>query len=90
MYNKADVEIGKFIHSSVIEPEKTFFGVWCFETIGRINIWDEGIIPDAIDNIQLWEGLDVPTVSEWGLIGIGVLTVIAGAVLFGRRRAAAA
>ena len=40
---------------------------------------DNDGIGDACDPDQ------IPTVSEWGLIIIGVLTVIAGAVLFGRR-----
>ena len=32
----------------------------------------------------------IPTVSEWGLIGMGVLTLVAGAVVFARRRRLAA
>ncbi|MHC4447010.1 MAG: hypothetical protein ACYSXF_04400, partial [Planctomycetota bacterium] len=54
-YNKSGVEIGKWVVPPVEEPQKAFFGIWCSETIGRINIWDEGIIPDAVDNIQMWE-----------------------------------
>jgi hypothetical protein len=56
-YNKNDDQICTFIvpDPGIGEPSKVFAGVWAPETIGRINIWDEGIIPDAIDNIQLWE-----------------------------------
>ena len=35
-------------------------------------------------------GEDIPTVSEWGLIGIGLMTVVLGAIVFGRRRTAVA
>jgi hypothetical protein len=57
VYNMADVEIAKFFVPPPPGPEPTkfFWGVWCDEGIGRINIWDEaGPEPDAIDNIQMW------------------------------------
>ncbi len=57
VYDKADVELGKFFvpPPPAPEPDKSFFGIWCFETIGRINIYDEaGPSPDAIDNVQMW------------------------------------
>ncbi len=62
IYDKNEIEIGKFIWPAAVEPDKTFFGIWCEHTIGRINIWDEGIVPDAIDDIQMWEEpVQVPT-----------------------------
>ncbi len=37
------------------EPETAFFGVWCEQTIGRINIYDDaGPFPNAIDNVEMW------------------------------------
>jgi len=57
VYDMADVEIAKFFVPPPPGPEPTkfFWGVWCDEGIGRINIWDEaGPEPDAIDNIQMW------------------------------------
>jgi hypothetical protein len=57
VYNMAGVEIAKFFvpPPPAPEPTKFFWGVWCDEGIGRINIWDEaGPEPDAIDNIQMW------------------------------------
>jgi hypothetical protein len=52
------------------EPNKSFFGIWCKDTIGRINIFDlAGIGPDAIDNIQMWMDVPVPVEStSWGRI----------------------
>ena len=55
--------IGKFDVADAIEPAKSFFGVWCDTPIGRINIWDQGIAPDTIDNIQMWTD-QVPT-CQW-------------------------
>ena len=74
IYDKSDEIIGKFILPPAIEPAKNFFGVWSSDTIGRINIWDEGLIPDAIDNIQMW----VPAPGTLALLGL--------AGLAGRRR----
>ncbi|MHC4480967.1 MAG: hypothetical protein ACYS1C_08390, partial [Planctomycetota bacterium] len=57
VYDKADVEIGKFFVPPPPgpEPTKSFWGIWCDVSIGRINIWDEASpAPDAIDNIQMW------------------------------------
>lgn len=61
VYNKAGAEIAKATVQGTTEPDKAFFGIWCEESIGRINIWDEGITPDAVDNIQMWEDGQVPT-----------------------------
>ncbi len=61
VYDKNDNVIGVFTWPAAVEPDKNFFGIWCESTIGRIHIWDEGIIPDAIDNIQMWEEVQVPT-----------------------------
>jgi hypothetical protein len=36
------------------EPSKSFFGIWCTQSIGRINIADDAIAPDGIDDIQMW------------------------------------
>ncbi len=37
------------------EPQTSFFGVWCEQRVGRINIFDDaGPSPDAIVNIQMW------------------------------------
>lgn len=50
-------EIGKFDVPSPgnMEPSKSFFGVWCEQEIGRINIFDVSLTGDAIDNIEMWQ-----------------------------------
>ena len=55
--------IGKFNVPHVDEPAKAFFGVWCDTPIGRINIWDFEITPDAVDNIQMW--IDQVPTCQW-------------------------
>ncbi len=57
VYDKINGEIGKFfVPAGPAEPSKTFFGVWCPQTIGRINIFYVfGPAPDTIDDIQMWE-----------------------------------
>jgi hypothetical protein len=55
VFNKIGDEIGKFqVSSQGDEPFKNFFGIWCEETIGRINIYDKSALGDRIDNIQMW------------------------------------
>lgn len=76
VYDKNDAEIAKVdIPPAGPEPFKLFFGIWCEETIGRINIFDMGgPIPDAIDNIQLW--MDQPVSvnpTSWGRVKAGYL-----------------
>jgi hypothetical protein len=71
VYDKNDVEIGKFLvpDSGIPEPEKAFFGIWCSTSIGRINIWDVGLIPDAIDDIEMWLPAPTPVDAEsWGSV----------------------
>ena len=37
------------------EPQTSFFGVWCGQSVARINIYDDaGPLPNAIANIQMW------------------------------------
>jgi hypothetical protein len=58
VYDRDDVEIGQFAVPAPggSEPLKTFVGISCISTIGRVNIYDEaGLNLDAIDDIQLWE-----------------------------------
>jgi hypothetical protein len=75
VYDKLDQEIGKFIVPAppAPEPTKSFFGIWCDETIGRINIWDQaGIEPDAVDDIQMWRTAATPVDgSTWGGVKAG-------------------
>jgi len=70
IYNKADEPIGKFdvAGPTANEPFKGFFGVWCDQTLGRINIYDQaGVTPDAIDDIWMWEEEPTPVhVTTWG------------------------
>jgi len=57
IYNRLGQTIGQFELAGPPgpEPSTSFFGVWCDQTIGRINIFDDaGPWPDAIDNIQMW------------------------------------
>jgi len=57
-YNKGDQVIGSFKVPPPTgnEPIKEFFGIWCEQTIGRINIFDQSPdpAPDAIDDIEMW------------------------------------
>ncbi|MEE9293718.1 MAG: nidogen-like domain-containing protein [Phycisphaerae bacterium] len=67
VYDKADVEIGKFdVPPVTTVPGKTFFGVWSPRTIGRINIFDQARepAPDDVDNIQMWLGGEVEP-NQW-------------------------
>ena len=53
------------------EPLKSFFGVWCENGIGRINIYDNAGVaaPDAIDDIELWEDLaTAASATTWGKV----------------------
>ena len=57
IYNGQGATIGEFQFQEEQDPEPqtTFFGVWCGEGIGRINIYDNaGPVPDAIVNIEMW------------------------------------
>jgi hypothetical protein len=68
VYDKSDEEIGKFFVPPPPGPEpgKGFWGIWCDQTIGRINIYDEaGIVPDAIDNIQMWMEPEQDPTCPW-------------------------
>jgi hypothetical protein len=61
VYNKSDeiISVLTVPPPPTYEPTKSFFGLWCDETIGRINIYDlAGPEPDAIDDIQMW--MDIP------------------------------
>jgi hypothetical protein len=70
-------ESGTIIDSSEVppppaaNPNKSFFGVWSAQPIGRINVWDSaaGPAPDAIDEIQIWSEIPTPTEpASWGSI----------------------
>jgi hypothetical protein len=53
------------------EPTKSFFGVWCPEQIGRINVFDMLTEPgpDAIDNVEMWVDLATPSrAASWGQV----------------------
>ena len=92
VYNLAGDVIGTVVVPSATEPNKNFVGVSSIEPIGRINIWDENIVPDAIDNIQLWvPGVvdGVPAVSTWGLAALGLLLLVGAKVYYSQRRAVA-
>ncbi len=73
-YNKAGEPIAKVDVGgpTANEPFKEFFGIWCGETLGRINIWDAaGPAPDAIDDIELWQEGPTPTESmSWGKLKV--------------------
>ncbi len=70
VYDKGDVPLGQFDVPAPggNEPFKEFVGVWCFPTIGRINIYDQaGIAPDAVDDIQMWQEAPTPArATTWG------------------------
>jgi len=63
VYDKADDIIGVFLVPTAEEPAKNFFGVWTPQTIGRINIYDADIAPDAVDDIWMWVG--PPSQVQW-------------------------
>lgn len=57
VYNAAGETIGQYHFQGRPGPEPgtSFFGVWCSQSVGRINIFDDaGAVPDAIANIQMW------------------------------------
>ncbi len=57
VYNAVGETIGQFQFPGPPgpEPQTTFFGVWCDQGVGRINIYDDaGAVPNAIANIQTW------------------------------------
>lgn len=57
VYNEQDQTIAQFSFAGTPgpEPQTSFFGVWCEQSLGRINIFDDaGPSPDAIANIQMW------------------------------------
>ncbi|NIM65348.1 MAG: IPTL-CTERM sorting domain-containing protein [Candidatus Latescibacteria bacterium] len=56
-----------------------------FTDLTQITIW---IYHGAFDNIVLVPALDIPTVSQWGLIVLVLLLVTAGTLLIIRRRQA--
>jgi hypothetical protein len=73
IYDETDTILGTFDVPAPPgpEPDKSFFGVWCDQAIGRINIWDASPdpAPEAIDDVQMWFPLTVPTESaSWGSI----------------------
>ena len=60
VFDKNNVEMAReFIP---VTPDKTFFGIWCPDTIGRINVAAVsdagGVGGELIDNIEMW--LDPP------------------------------
>jgi hypothetical protein len=67
VFNKANVEIAKEIIP--VTDQKTFFGIWCPETIGRINIAavDQTGAGSAelVDNIQMWMEVPQEPVCPW-------------------------
>jgi len=54
------------------EPAKLFFGVWSPIPIGRINVYDKIIGPDAIDNIEMW----VPEPMTLGYLALGAMLAL--------------
>jgi len=59
IYAKNGAEIGRFVVPAPDQPEptKTFFGIWCVSSIGRINVCNNASKSDAevVDDIQMWE-----------------------------------
>lgn len=57
IYNGLNETIGQFQFQGppAPEPQTGFFGVWCEQGVGRINIFDDaGPAPNAVANIQMW------------------------------------
>lgn len=58
VYNAAGDTIGLYVFQGPPgpEPQTSFFGVWCAQGIGRINIYDDASFPQptAIANIEMW------------------------------------
>ena len=71
VFNKNDEIIFKEVFEAGLE--KRFFGIWSFETIGRINVGGPG--GELVDNIEMW----VPAPGALALLGVAGL-------LGGRRR----
>lgn len=55
VFDTSNALVGQFnFPEPAFEPAKDFFGVWA-PSIGRINIYDHvAILPEGIDNIQMW------------------------------------
>jgi len=75
VFDKNNVEIAReFI---AVTPDKTFFGIWCPDTIGRINVAGVsdtgGVGGELVDNLEMW--LDPPPCPE-DINGDGVINVL--------------
>jgi hypothetical protein len=57
VYNTQGQTIGQYQFAGAPgpEPQTSFFGIWCDEPTGRINVfYDQDDFP-AVDNIQMWQ-----------------------------------
>jgi hypothetical protein len=67
VFDKGNVEIAKEIVPA--QQDKFFFGIWCGETIGRINIagMTVDLAPDfeIVDNIQMWMEPEQAPTCPW-------------------------
>lgn len=70
IFDKANREIAKIDWGGGFE--KTFFGVWSKETIGRINIAAFNDGGELVDNVQLW----IPEPASLSLLLLGGLALI--------------
>ena len=65
VFDKNNVEMASELIP--VTPDKTFFGIWCPDTIGRINVDGfsaaGGVGGELVDNIEMW--LDPPPPCPW-------------------------
>ncbi len=83
VFNKQEQVISKEVIP--VSDQKTFFGIWCEETIGRINIAGVDVqgngTGELVDNIQMW--LEAPP-CPWDCNGDGVVNIVDLIDLLGR------
>jgi len=57
VYNTQGQTIGQYQFAGAPgpEPQTSFFGVWCDEPTGRINVFYDQFDFPSVDNIQMWQ-----------------------------------
>ncbi|MHC4414460.1 MAG: hypothetical protein ACYS0G_04170 [Planctomycetota bacterium] len=63
VFNKNNEVVWKEITDVPTDGSKFFFGIWCAETIGRINVGGPG--GEIVDDIQMWLGGEQEPTCPW-------------------------
>ncbi len=53
VFNEANEEIFSDTYTVPVDGSKFFFGIWCSQSIGRINVGGNG--QELVDEIQMWQ-----------------------------------